>query len=66
MQVINWSSIAARYRIGELTQLMRDVERSEPVPLHPEYGTRNLLYYVGLPKAFIAGTLVEDKGECLK
>ncbi len=51
--------------IGEFSQIMRDARRSEPTPLHPEYGTQNRVYYIGLPKTFIAGALVDGKGECL-
>jgi Fe-S-cluster-containing dehydrogenase component len=53
-------------RIGELPQIMKDAERGDPVPLHPEYGTQNRVYYIGLPKTFIAGALVDSKGECLE
>jgi Fe-S-cluster-containing dehydrogenase component len=52
-------------KIGELSQIMKAGERSEPVPLHPEYGTRNRVYYIGLPRTFIAGTVVDSDGECL-
>lgn len=56
---------AVAIKIGELPQIMKDAERGAPVPLHPEYGTQNRVYYVGLPKTFIAGALVDSKGECL-
>ena len=34
-------------------------------PLHPEYGALPRVAYIGLPKTFIAGALVDSKGECL-
>jgi len=34
-------------------------------PLHPEYGANPKVYYIGLPKTFIAGKVLDSKGECL-
>jgi len=40
--------------------------RIEFTTLHPEYKTQSRAYYVGLPKTFIAGSLVNSgNGECL-
>jgi len=52
-------------KISELPQVVKAAEKAEPVPLHPEYGTQNRVYYIGLPKTFIAGAVVDSKGECL-
>jgi tetrathionate reductase subunit B len=39
---------------------------SGAVPLHPELGAKPRVYYIGLPKTFIAGALVDKKtGDCL-
>jgi hypothetical protein len=46
---------------------MKAADRSEPVPLHPEYWTQNRVYYMGLPKTFIAGTVVNKAtDECFE
>ena len=35
------------------------------VPLYPELGTKPRVYYIGLPKTFITGALVDSNGESL-
>ncbi|MEM1994568.1 MAG: 4Fe-4S dicluster domain-containing protein [Nitrososphaerales archaeon] len=35
-------------------------------PLNPEYGTKPKVYYIGLPKDFISGRVVDSKGELLQ
>ena len=35
------------------------------VPLYPELGTKSRVYYIGLPKTFIAGKVLDSNGECL-
>jgi Fe-S-cluster-containing dehydrogenase component len=37
------------------------------VPMHPEYGAKPRVYYIGLPKTFITGAVVDAKtGDCLE
>jgi Fe-S-cluster-containing dehydrogenase component len=50
---------------GDRADLKATIEEKGAVPLHPEYGAKPRVYYVGLPKTFIAGALVDSKGECL-
>jgi len=53
--------------IGDYENLSKTIEEKGAVPLHPEYGTQNRVYYIGLPKTFIAGALVDSKtGDCLE
>jgi Fe-S-cluster-containing dehydrogenase component len=52
-------------KIGDYTQIMRDAARYGPTTYHPEYKTQNRVLYIGLPKTFIAGALVDSNGECL-
>ena len=40
---------------------------SSAAPLHPEYGTKPQVFYVGLPKTFITGALIDHTtGGCLQ
>ena len=49
---------------GEFEDLQK-MERAEP--LNPEFGAKPRVYYIGLPKTFIAGALVDSKtGDCLE
>jgi tetrathionate reductase subunit B len=50
--------------IGEVG-ILGDLIRQNARPLHPEYGALPRVAYIGLPKTFIAGALVDSKGECL-
>jgi len=46
----------------ELTDLIEKAEQ-----LHPEYGTAPTVYYIGLPKAFIAGSVYcNESKDCLE
>jgi len=36
------------------------------VPLHPEYSTNPRVFYIGLPRMFLAGSVVSANNECLK
>jgi Fe-S-cluster-containing dehydrogenase component len=51
--------------IGDHGPLFDAVRMGNGVPLHPEYGTEPRVWYIGLPKTFITGALVDSKGECL-
>jgi NAD-dependent dihydropyrimidine dehydrogenase PreA subunit len=53
-------------KIGDYTQLMRDAAKYGPAQYHPEYNTQPRALYIGLPKTFITGALVDSSGECLK
>jgi len=50
---------------GEYDDLKATINEKGAVPLNPEYGTKPRVYYIALPKTFIAGALVDSKGECL-
>jgi len=52
-------------KIGTLAQIWKDTERNKPF-LHPEYKTEPRVYYLGLPKTLIVGSLVDSNGECLQ
>jgi Fe-S-cluster-containing dehydrogenase component len=52
-------------KIGDYTQIMRDAAQYGPTIYHPEYNTQNRVLYIGLPKTFITGALVDSNGECL-
>jgi Fe-S-cluster-containing dehydrogenase component len=51
--------------IGEHGKLFELIRAGDAKWLHPEYGAEPRVYYIGLPKTFIAGALVDSKGECL-
>jgi tetrathionate reductase subunit B len=52
---------------GEEADLKAMIQTSNAVPMRPELGTEPRVYYVGLPRPFIAGALVDSKtGECVK
>ena len=53
-------------KIGDFTQLMRDAAKYGPTQYHPEYKTQPQVFYIGLPRIFITGALVDGSGECLK
>jgi len=56
----------AAINIGQRSEVMRASNVwSDPEPYHPEYKTQNRVLYIGLPKTFIAGALVDSNGECL-
>jgi tetrathionate reductase subunit B len=53
--------------VGALTfgefESLKDTKGAEP--LHPEYGTKPRVYYISLPKTFVAGKVLDSAGECL-
>jgi tetrathionate reductase subunit B len=52
-------------RFGEREEFADVIAQAEQ--LHPEYGRNTSVYYIGLPKAFIAGTIYcSNSGECLE
>jgi len=52
-------------RFGERAEFSDVIAQAEQ--LHPEYGRNASVYYIGLPKAFIAGTTYcSQSGECLE
>ncbi len=54
-------------QFGELSDLQSQIQASGAVPLHPEFGTGPQVYYVGLPKTFIAGSVFShNTGESVK
>jgi tetrathionate reductase subunit B len=44
-------------------ETLKDTPGAEP--LHPEFGAKPRVYYVGLPKTFISGIVVDSSGEVL-
>ncbi len=51
---------------GEYDDLKQSIDSQNALPLHPELNTKPRVYYVGFPKTFIAGTLIDQKtGDCL-
>jgi len=53
--------------VGEYEDLKKTIEEKGAVPLHPEYGARPRVYYIGLPKNWITGAIVDSKtGDCLE
>lgn len=52
---------------GEYEDLKTTIEQSGAEPLHPEFAAKPRVLYIGLPRTFIAGALVDGQtGECLK
>ena len=50
---------------GEYDELKDLIIEKKAEVLHPEYGTKPRVYYIGLPKTFVAGTVVfGDTDEC--
>ena len=50
---------------GEYNELKDLIIERKAEVLHPEYGTKPSVYYIGLPKTFVAGTVVfGDTDEC--
>jgi Fe-S-cluster-containing dehydrogenase component len=51
---------------GEYDDLKQTIDSMKAAPLKPELGTKPRVYYIGLPKTFIAGSLVDQTtGDCL-
>ncbi|WP_455363376.1 4Fe-4S dicluster domain-containing protein [[Eubacterium] cellulosolvens] len=51
---------------GEYEDLKKTIDEKGAVPMHPEYGAKPRVYYIGLPKTFITGAVVDKKtGDCL-
>lgn len=46
-------------------QLFDAVRMGDGMPFHPEYGTQPRIWYIGIPKTFITGALVNGSGECV-
>jgi tetrathionate reductase subunit B len=53
--------IVSGLRFGEEADLKDLIAKAEV--LHPEYGTKPRVYYIGLPKKFIAGTVYDPATE---
>lgn len=52
-------------RFGEEEELKDLISKAEI--LHPEYGTKPRVYYIGLPKSFITGAIYDPKRDvCIK
>jgi NAD-dependent dihydropyrimidine dehydrogenase PreA subunit len=51
---------------GDYEDLKDTIDAQGATVLNPEFGANPLVFYIGLPKTFIAGALVDSKGECLK
>jgi Fe-S-cluster-containing dehydrogenase component len=53
------------FTFGEKEELTDMIEKAEQ--LHPKYGTAPAVYYIGLPKTFIAGSLYcNESKDCLE
>jgi len=53
-------------KIGEYAEIWKHAAGGESAPFHPEYKAEPRVYYIGLPKTFITGALVDSKGESLE
>ena len=52
---------------GNYSDLRPSIQATGAVPLHPEYGTQPMVFYVGLPGRFVAGTAFDNRTNlCLK
>jgi tetrathionate reductase subunit B len=52
---------------GEYDELKATIDQKSAVVLNPEYNAKPRVYYIGIPKTFIAGALVDGAtGECLE
>lgn len=51
---------------GEYEKLKGTIKAKGAVPLNPEYGTQPRVFYVGIPKAWITGSVVDKAGECVE
>jgi len=52
------------FTFGDIDKMSDIISRAEP--LHPEYKTRAAVYYIGLPKHFISGSVFSAEGkDCL-
>jgi len=52
--------------IAPYPQLQKTIEENKAAAFHPEYKTQNRVLYIGLPKTFITGALVDGSGKCFK
>jgi tetrathionate reductase subunit B len=53
------------FTFGDMDDLKDLIAKAEP--LHPEYKTRPAVYYIGLPKSFISGSIYcADSKDCLE
>jgi len=53
-------------QIGDYNALKPTIDSSGAQPLHPEYGTKPRIYYIGLPQTFIAGAVIDSSsGGCI-
>ncbi len=56
----------AALSFGDIEDLNPTIQQNGAVQLHPEFGAKPIVYYIGLPKTFIAGSLIEQStGECM-
>jgi Fe-S-cluster-containing dehydrogenase component len=52
---------------GNLEEIESAKDEKRPYPLHPEYGLKERVLYLNVPKKFVAGTVVySDTDECAK
>jgi tetrathionate reductase subunit B len=51
---------------GDYEDLQSTIQQSGAVPLHPEFGTKPRVYYIGLPKTMITAAVIDSNGECLE
>jgi Fe-S-cluster-containing dehydrogenase component len=52
---------------GNLEEIQGAKGGKQPAPLHPEYGLKERVLYLNVPKKFVAGTVVySDTDECAK
>jgi hypothetical protein len=50
---------------GEYDELQSSIAKNKTEIMHPEYGLKPSVYYIGLPKRFVAGSvLFGDINEC--
>jgi len=55
------------FTFGEYEDLQDTIAEKGAMPMHSEFGTSPRVYYVGLPKPFIAGSLYDVRAdECLE
>jgi Fe-S-cluster-containing dehydrogenase component len=59
--------IAGALTFGDYEDLKNTLQEKNASPLHPEYDTQPRVYYIGIPKKFIAGAIVDQKtDDCME